>query len=100
MTNISGYLFSEKSFEGSSMNPRNALKTHPAHIAAACIAMLLVVPMFWAQETKEKITVDDVDRTFTVRLPRGFDFAAPLSGRDPAARHESGCGRHGAAYPV
>ena len=55
------------------MNPRNALKTHPAHIAAACIAMLLVVPMFWAQETKEKITVDDVDRTFTVRLPRGFD---------------------------
>lgn len=55
------------------MNLRNALKTQPAHIAAVSIAMLLVVPMFWAQETKEKVTVDDVDRTFMVRQPKGFD---------------------------
>jgi poly(3-hydroxybutyrate) depolymerase len=27
----------------------------------------------WAQETKEKVTVDDVDRNFMVRLPRGYD---------------------------
>ncbi len=27
----------------------------------------------WAQETKEKVTVDDVDRNFIVRLPRGYD---------------------------
>jgi poly(3-hydroxybutyrate) depolymerase len=26
-----------------------------------------------AQETKEKVTVDDVDRSFTLRLPRGYD---------------------------
>jgi poly(3-hydroxybutyrate) depolymerase len=26
-----------------------------------------------AQETKEKVTVDDVDRTFMVRLPKGYD---------------------------
>jgi polyhydroxybutyrate depolymerase len=26
-----------------------------------------------AQETKEKVTVDDVDRTYMVRLPRGYD---------------------------
>jgi polyhydroxybutyrate depolymerase len=26
-----------------------------------------------AQETKEKVTVDDVDRTYVLRLPRGYD---------------------------
>ena len=27
----------------------------------------------WAQETKEKVTVDDVERAFMVRLPKGYD---------------------------
>ena len=40
--------------------------------AAGCLAMLLVVPVS-AQETKEKVTVDDVDRTFMLRLPKGYD---------------------------
>jgi len=55
------------------MNLKNALKRQPAQVAAVCMTMLLLVPMFWAQETKERVTVDDVDRNFMVRLPRGFD---------------------------
>jgi len=34
--------------------------------------VLLAAPLFHAQETKEKITVDDADRTFLVRLPAGL----------------------------
>ena len=40
---------------------------------AACFAVLCVVPALWAQQTKEKVTVDDVDRDFAVRLPKGYD---------------------------
>jgi dipeptidyl aminopeptidase/acylaminoacyl peptidase len=29
--------------------------------------------LLWAQETMEKVTVDDVDRNFMVRLPKGYD---------------------------
>jgi polyhydroxybutyrate depolymerase len=53
---------------------------HPVPIAAGCLAMLLGAKVLWAQqtkqwaqETKEKVTVDDVDRSFMVRLPRGYD---------------------------
>jgi polyhydroxybutyrate depolymerase len=35
--------------------------------------MLFLTPGARAQETKEKVTVDDVDRTYLVRLPRGYD---------------------------
>jgi polyhydroxybutyrate depolymerase len=38
-------------------------------LAAASFA----APGLKAQETKEKVTVDDVDRTFLVRLPKGYD---------------------------
>jgi polyhydroxybutyrate depolymerase len=41
--------------------------------AAVGVVVLLVIPSLWAQETKEKVTVDDVDRTFLVRLPRGYN---------------------------
>jgi len=41
--------------------------------AAALVTMLFAAQMFWAQETKEKVTVDDVDRSFMLRLPRGYD---------------------------
>jgi polyhydroxybutyrate depolymerase len=41
--------------------------------AAGCLAMLVVAQSLWAQETKEKVTVDDVERNFTVRLPKGYD---------------------------
>lgn len=54
------------------MNPRNVFDTHYARIAG-CVVMLLIVQTLWAQETKEKVTVDDVDRNFLVRLPTGYD---------------------------
>ena len=41
--------------------------------AAGCLTMLFVAQALWAQETKEKVTVDDVDRNFIVRLPKGYD---------------------------
>jgi len=41
--------------------------------AAVCLAALFVAQALWAQETKEKVTVDDVDRNFMVRLPKGYD---------------------------
>src|SRR6266567_6621174 len=34
---------------------------------------LLIVPALWAQQTKEKVIVDDVDRNYVVRLPKGYD---------------------------
>jgi len=39
----------------------------------ATVCLVLPLPALLAQETKEKVTVDDVDRTFTLRLPRGYD---------------------------
>ncbi|HTW59820.1 MAG TPA: hypothetical protein VMD99_16955 [Terriglobales bacterium] len=44
-----------------------------ASVTAAGVVVLLAAQALWAQETKEKVTVDDVDRTFMVRLPRGYD---------------------------
>jgi polyhydroxybutyrate depolymerase len=44
--------------------------------ATGCVAVVLAVLVpqaLWAQETKEKVTVDDVDRNFMVRLPKGYD---------------------------
>lgn len=41
--------------------------------ALVCVAVVLVAQALWAQETKEKVTVDDVDRNFMVRLPKGYD---------------------------
>ncbi len=43
--------------------------------AFSCLAILLGlgVQSLRAQETKEKVTVDDVDRTFLVRLPKGYN---------------------------
>jgi polyhydroxybutyrate depolymerase len=52
---------------GKSYGPRLALA------AGVCLLTLVTGAALPAQETKEKVTVDDVDRTFTVRLPRGYD---------------------------
>jgi poly(3-hydroxybutyrate) depolymerase len=40
---------------------------------ATGFALLFAVHALCAQETKEKVTVDDVDRNFLVRLPKGYD---------------------------
>lgn len=39
----------------------------------ACAFLLLAAQAVLAQETKEKVTVDDVDRSYLVRLPSGYD---------------------------
>jgi polyhydroxybutyrate depolymerase len=44
-----------------------------AQAVAGFLAMFFTTQALWAQETKEKVTVDDVDRNFMVRLPRGYD---------------------------
>jgi len=41
--------------------------------AVAILPLLCVGSALRAQETKEKVTVDDVDRNFMVRLPKGYD---------------------------
>jgi polyhydroxybutyrate depolymerase len=41
--------------------------------AVSCLALPFVSSVLWAQETQEKVTVDDVDRSFMVRLPKGYD---------------------------
>ena len=38
-----------------------------------CLAMVFAAVAMWAQETKEKVIVDDVERSFMVRLPQGYD---------------------------
>lgn len=55
------------------MKPTNTFDKHFRRIIAGCFAMLLIAQILWAQETKEKVTVDDADRIFMVRLPRGYD---------------------------
>ena len=55
------------------MRFRRSLEMYPALIAAAGLAILLGAQALRAQETKEKVTVDDVDRDFMVRLPTGYD---------------------------
>ena len=46
--------------------------------AARCLALIVSASPLWvqplqAQETREKVTVEDTDRNFTVRLPAGYD---------------------------
>ena len=57
------------------MRSPNLCWARPAPAAALWLAMLFAAHAVWAQETKEKVTVDDVDRSFTVRLPLGYDAA-------------------------
>jgi poly(3-hydroxybutyrate) depolymerase len=49
--------------------------THLLRSRAAAGFLMLLFSAFAlrAQETKEKVTVDDVDRNFMVRLPKGYD---------------------------
>lgn len=42
-------------------------------LVVVCLGVLLVAQTLWAQQTKEKVTVDDVDRSYLVRLPKGYD---------------------------
>src|SRR3984957_17233206 len=46
--------------------------TMAASGAVACLMMLRFVCPAHAQETKEKVMVDDTERTYTLRLPKGY----------------------------
>ncbi len=54
------------------MNTARSRGMRSALPAFGCLAILLAAQSLHAQETKEKVTVDDVDRTFLVRLPKGY----------------------------
>ena len=43
--------------------------------AALCFAIVAVAYPAHAQETKEKVMVDDTERTYMLRLPKGYDSA-------------------------
>jgi polyhydroxybutyrate depolymerase len=57
------------------MRVESWLKVRATRVAAICLATLFFACAASAQETTERITVYDVDRTYTVRLPRGYDPA-------------------------
>jgi polyhydroxybutyrate depolymerase len=42
-------------------------------VLTACISGLLLMAPLRAQDTQEKVTVDDLSRTFAVHLPKGYD---------------------------
>jgi polyhydroxybutyrate depolymerase len=44
-----------------------------ARLTLTWFVLISVTQAVWAQESKEKVTVDDVDRNFMVRLPKGYD---------------------------
>ena len=45
----------------------------PWVVVGGCIAAVLFAPALSAQQTKEKVTVDDVERNYSVRPPKGYD---------------------------
>jgi polyhydroxybutyrate depolymerase len=55
------------------MKSRKSHDLRRALAAVVCLAGLFATQRLWTQETKEKVTVDDVDRNFMVRLPKGYD---------------------------
>ena len=64
------------------MKSEKSYGTRFALAAGVCLALMLAGPSFFGQETgqetfgretKEKVTVEDVERTFLVRLPKGYD---------------------------
>jgi hypothetical protein len=57
--------------------------------AGVCLAMLFITYGARAQETKESVTVNDVDRNY-IAPAQGLRSREEISGRDPAAWHESG----------
>lgn len=58
---------------------RMKMKTHPLfcpqqeRILALCLLLLMFAVRSQAQETREKIDIDNVSRTYIVHLPRGYD---------------------------
>ncbi len=59
------------------MKTERSLGRHFICTGAACMFAVLAFQFIQAQETTEKITVDDVDRTFLLRLPQGYQAGRP-----------------------
>src|ERR1039457_860196 len=53
------------------MKSRNSYRM--CWVGGGCFALLFAAQALRAQETKERVTVDDVARNFMVRLPKGYD---------------------------
>ncbi|MGB0019595.1 MAG: PHB depolymerase family esterase, partial [Candidatus Sulfotelmatobacter sp.] len=41
-------------------------------LTANCLGVLLLTHVVFAQESREKVQVDDVERTYVARLPKGY----------------------------
>ncbi len=57
------------------MKSENLTRMRVAAVVCVCMAALFFTYGAQAQETKERVTVYNVDRTYTVRLPKGYDHA-------------------------
>jgi polyhydroxybutyrate depolymerase len=55
------------------MKFKNWRKARTTAAAVVCLSTLWMTDGAWAQETKEKVTIGEVDRTYLVRLPQGYD---------------------------
>ena len=55
------------------MKTKHWMTTTAASAAVACLVGLILGCHAQAQETKEKVMVDDVERAYLLRLPRGYD---------------------------
>lgn len=55
------------------MKSRNSHRSRSVGRAVVALALAFSGCGLWAQETREKVTVDGVDRQYMVRLPRGYD---------------------------
>jgi poly(3-hydroxybutyrate) depolymerase len=55
------------------MKSGKSYAARPALPVVVSLVALLAAQALLAQQTREKVTVEDVDRTFTVRLPKGYN---------------------------
>ena len=55
------------------MKSEKWMRMQAVSAAGVCLAALFITYGAWAQETKETVAVNDVDRTYLVRLPKGYD---------------------------
>jgi polyhydroxybutyrate depolymerase len=55
------------------MKPEKLYRMRPAAAVGVLLITGFAAHTLRAQETKEKVTVDDVERTFTVRLPKAYE---------------------------
>jgi polyhydroxybutyrate depolymerase len=55
------------------MKSENWTRIRAVSVAGVCLATLFLTYVVWAQETIETVAVNNLDRTYLVHLPRGYD---------------------------